>query len=156
MRLKAFSKQNLVQILYSIRSELIIFKNTKEEMENKANTNQDLNSFSLSSQISEMKLEESWGKSGRSSRTLIKVGAMRLVLNAMKAGTEIKTHHATGPISVHCIEGKLKFNTEERTVTLQKGELLTLEELVKHSVEAIEETVFLLTVALSPTSASEH
>lgn len=125
-------------------------------MENKANINQNLNSFSLSAQISEMKQEESWEKSGRSSRTLIKVGAMRLVLNAMKAGTEIKTHHANGPISVHCIEGKLKFNTEERAVTLQTGELLTLEELVKHSVEAIEETVFLLTVALSPPSASEH
>lgn len=125
-------------------------------MEDKANINQNLNSFNLSAQISEMKREENWEKSGRSSRTLIKVGAMRLVLNAMKAGTEIKTHHANGPISVHCIEGKLKFNTEERAVTLQKGELLTLEELVKHSVEAIEETVFLLTVALSPPSASEH
>lgn len=125
-------------------------------MENKTNTNQDLNSFSLSTQISELKQEQSWEKSGRSSRTLIKVGAMRLVLNAMKAGTEIKTHHANGPISVHCLEGKLKFNTEERSVTLEKGEMLTLEELIKHSVEAIEETTFLLTVALPQPSVSEH
>lgn len=119
-------------------------------MENETDANKALNSFHLSSQIVEMKQEESWEKSKRSSRTLIKVGAMRLVLNAMKAGTEIKSHHANGPISVHCIEGKLKFNTEEKSVTLQKGELLTLEELVTHSVEAVEESTFLLTVALPP------
>lgn len=123
--------------------------------ENKSAVSQDLNSFKLSSEIAQMKQDESWEKSGRSSRTLIKVGAMRLVLNAMKAGTEIKTHHANGPISVHCIEGKLKFSTEEKSVTLQKGDLLTLEELVKHSVEAVEETTFLLTVALCP-ATNEH
>ncbi len=126
------------------------------DMENKSDVNQDLNTFNLSSQISEMKQDESWNKHGRSSRTLHKLGAMRLVLNAMKAGTEIKTHHANGPISVHCIEGKLKFNTEVRSVTLQKGEMLTLEELIKHSVEAVEETTFLLTISLSPSAVSEH
>ena len=125
----------------------------KEEITDKSSV---LTTFNLASHISEMKQETTWEKNGRSSRTLNKVGTMRLVLNAMKAGMEIKTHHASGPISVHCLEGKLKFNTEERSVTLQKGELLTLEELVKHSVEAIEETTFLLTVALPPPSANEH
>ena len=128
----------------------------KEESENKAKSEKELNAFNLSSALMEMKQEESWHKHGRSSRTLHKVGAMRLVLNSMKAGTEIKTHHANGPISVHCIEGKLKFKTEERSVTLEKGGLLTLDELVKHSVEALEETTFLLTLSLSPPSTSEH
>lgn len=116
--------------------------------ESNFDVNQNQNYFNLSSQISLIKQDENWEKSGRSSRTLAKVGALRLVLNTMKAGTEIKTHHASGPISVHCIEGKLKFNTEEGSVVLKQGELLTLEELVKHSVEAVEETTFLLTVAL--------
>ncbi len=128
----------------------------KEESDNKTKTEKELNVFNLSSELREMKQEESWHKHGRSSRTLHKVGAMRLVLNSMKAGTEIKTHHANGPISVHCIEGKLKFKTEERSVTLEKGGLLTLDELVKHSVEALEETTFLLTLSLSPPSTSEH
>ena len=128
----------------------------KEESDNKTKTEKELNVFNLSSELKEMKQDESWNKHGRSSRTLHKLGAMRLVLNAMKAGTEIKTHHANGPISVHCIEGKLKFNTEVRSVTLQKGEMLTLEELIKHSVEAVEETTFLLTISLSPSAVSEH
>lgn len=127
-----------------------------EKPENKPDIGLDLNSFSLSDEISQIKQEESWEKTGRGSRTLIKIGAMRLVLNVMKAGTEIKTHHANGPISVHCIEGKLKFNTEESSTTLKAGGLLTLEQLVKHSVEAVDETAFLLTVALSPPAASEH
>lgn len=128
----------------------------KQKTDNHTATEKELNTFQLAPQILEMKQDESWTKHGRSSRTLHKVGTMRLVLNAMKAGTEIKTHHANGPISVHCIEGKMKFNTEEGSVILQKGELLTLEELVKHSVEAIEETTFLLTLSLSPSAVSEH
>lgn len=103
--------------------------------------------FSLPSIAEEMKLEESWEKTGRSARTLSKAGGMRLVLNTMKAGTEIKPHQANGPISVHCIEGHLKFNTPEESLTLRKGEMLTLKEHIRHSVEAIEESAFLLTIA---------
>lgn len=128
----------------------------KEKTEDNAKVNQELNTFNLASHIAAMKQDDSWDKHGRSSKTLHKVGAMRLVLNSMKAGTEIKTHHANGPISVHCLEGKIKFSAEERSVTLEQGALLTLEELVKHSVEAIEESTFLLTIALSPAPASEH
>lgn len=113
-------------------------------------------SFSLTAQIDQMKKEESWEKHGRSSKTLHKANSLRLVLNTMKAGTEIKTHHAKGPISVHCIEGKMKFNTEEKSVILQKGELLTLQEFVQHSVEAVEETSFLLTLAPLETSRSNE
>lgn len=106
-----------------------------------------LATFDLPALIRQMKEEESWEKTGRSAKTLHKANGMRLVLNSMKAGTEIKPHQANGPISVHCLEGKLKFHTEKETVTLQQGEMLSLQEYIRHSVEAIEETTFLLTIA---------
>lgn len=105
-----------------------------------------LTTFSLHSVIQQMKEEESWNKSGRSSKTLQKLNGLRLVLNSMKAGTEIKQHQANGPISVHCIEGQLIFHTENESVNLRVGEMLTLQEHVKHSVEAKEETTFLLSL----------
>lgn len=119
----------------------------KSETDQDTNATPDLLTFDLPSLTAQMKQEESWAKSGRSARTLHKTSGMRLVLNAMKAGTEIKPHHANGPISVHCIEGQLKFNTDNESVTLQSGEMLYLQENIRHSVEAIEESSFLLTIA---------
>ncbi|WP_299701471.1 cupin domain-containing protein [uncultured Pontibacter sp.] len=95
----------------------------------------------------ELKGEESWQKSGRGSRTIFKSESMRILLNVMQAGSEIKPHQAPGPISVHVIEGRIRFNTEAEAVVLTKGQLLTLQEHVRHSVEALEETTFLLTVS---------
>ena len=103
--------------------------------------------FNVPALIREIKQEASWEKNGRSAKTLQKLNGLRLVLNSMKAGTEIKPHQANGPISIHCIEGQLKFIAEEKAVLLQKGEMLTLQEHVRHSVEAVEETNFLLTIA---------
>ncbi|SIR45685.1 cupin domain-containing protein [Pontibacter lucknowensis] len=96
----------------------------------------------------ELKGEENWQKSGRGSRTIYKSEAMRILLNVMQAGAEIKPHQAPGPISVQVVEGSIRFNTETETVVLTKGQLLTLQEHVRHSVEALEEAAFLLTVSL--------
>lgn len=127
-----------------------------EEINNKGDVQKVLSTFNLNQQIFEMKQEESWGKFGRSAKTLKKTDCQRLVLNAMKVGTEIKTHQANGPISVHCIAGKIRFSTEEDSVNLENGDLLTLEAFVKHRVEAIEESVFLLTLSPSKPAVIEH
>ena len=103
-------------------------------------------SFSLPELVQQMKQEESWEKTGRGSKLLQKTKNIRLLLMLLKAGTEIKPHQAPGPITVHCIEGKIKFFAEENEVVLNKGEMLSLQEFVRHSVEAVEESAFLLTV----------
>lgn len=103
--------------------------------------------FHFESLNKQMKQEESWEKSGRSAKTLYKTDQMRIVLNTMKAGTEIKPHHASGPISVQVIEGQIRFSTENKSVVLRQGEMLTLQAQIRHWVEAIEEASFLLTVA---------
>jgi quercetin dioxygenase-like cupin family protein len=95
----------------------------------------------------ELKGEENWQKSGRGSRTIFKSETMRILLNVMQAGSEIKPHQAPGPISVQVIEGRIRFSTEAEAVVLDKGQLLTLQEHVRHSVEALEEATFLLTVS---------
>lgn len=134
-------KQNALQIKF--------IKMVKENT-NASDHNPVVSTLSLPSLIQEMKRESSWEKSGRSAKTLYKEKGMRLVLNCMKAGTEIKPHQANGPISVHCLEGQLKFHTAENSVTLNQGEVLTLQEYIRHSVEAIEETSFLLTIIPLP------
>lgn len=101
---------------------------------------------SLPELVQQLKQEANWEKTGRGASLLQKTERLRLVLNVLKAGAEIKLHQAPGPITVHCIEGKIKFFAEEKEVVLREGEMLSLQEFVRHSVEAVEESAFLLTV----------
>ncbi len=102
--------------------------------------------FDLKSITARVKQEDDWKKDDHNSITLMKSEKMRIVLISMHAGSEIKMHKSEGPISVHILEGKLKFITEKELVILSKGELLTLHENINHSLNAIEETSFLLTL----------
>lgn len=129
---------------YTLKIGISMENSTQKEPHSTAG----LINFNVPSIIPQLKQEESWGKSGRSARTLHKAAGMRLVLNVMKAGTEIKPHQASGPISVQCVEGHIHFTTEENAVNLRPGDLLTLNAHIRHSVEAMEESAFLLTIVL--------
>ena len=107
----------------------------------------DLNHF-----INQVKNESTWKDSDRNSITLFKSDAMRIVLIGLHKGAELKTHTANGIISVQVLEGQLQFTAEGQTVDRQKGEMLALHKQVPHSVIAIEETFFLLTLAMTPTA----
>lgn len=109
-------------------------------------SNDVLSTYSLPELVQQLKQEDNWEKAGRGSKLLRKTNNIRLVLMVLKAGSEIKPHEAPGPITVHCIEGQIKFFAEENEVVLKKGEMLSLQEFVRHSVEAVEESAFLLTV----------
>lgn len=74
---------------------------------------------------------------------------MRIVLIGLHEGAELKTHTANGVISVQVIEGFIKFTTEPETVELGKGQMLALHKNVPHSVIALKETFFLLTLAMN-------
>ena len=102
--------------------------------------------FDLPSATERIKQEADWVSGKHNAITLMKSERMRIVLIAMHKGNEMKMHQAEGPISVHVIEGELQFTTEEKSVTLGKGQLLTLHENIQHGLVAKEETIFLLTM----------
>jgi quercetin dioxygenase-like cupin family protein len=103
--------------------------------------------FDIPTLLSQIKREDSWPKGARNGMTLFKEQALRVVLVAMHAGTVIPSHRAESPISLQVIEGTIKFSTEAQTLTLSTGQLLTLQAGIPHTVEAVEEAAFLLTLA---------
>jgi quercetin dioxygenase-like cupin family protein len=103
--------------------------------------------FDLPALLTQIKGEDTWHKHSRNAMTLYKGQGLRVVLVAMHAGTTIPSHRADSPISLQVIEGVLKFSTDAQTVTLSQGQLLALHAGISHDVEAVEESVFLLTVA---------
>ena len=100
----------------------------------------------LSLFIAQIREEEQWKNSDRNAITIFKSMIMRIVLIALHKNAELSRHTANGIISVQVLEGKMIFNTDQRSVELSKGQLLTLHQGIPHSIVAKEETVFLLTL----------
>ena len=98
----------------------------------------------------QIKGEVAWKNNDRNSITLFKSGTMRIVLIALHAGAELKTHTAAGLISVHVLEGLIAFKTEKQTAELNEGMMLALHAGIPHSVTARKESMFLLTLSTSP------
>jgi quercetin dioxygenase-like cupin family protein len=86
-------------------------------------------------------------RSGRSARTLVKDGPLRVTLVVLQAGGRIAEHHAEGPITVQPLEGRIRFQVGDRTAEVGPGELLAVGAGVRHAVESAEGSAFLLTVA---------
>lgn len=96
--------------------------------------------------IKQIKQESTWKDKDRNAITVFKTNGMRLVLIALHTGAEMKTHTADGIISVQVIDGRMKFIADNRSVELNTGQMLALHKDIPHSVLAIEETIFLLTL----------
>ncbi|HTE18063.1 MAG TPA: cupin domain-containing protein [Armatimonadota bacterium] len=102
--------------------------------------------FPLTSTIATLRGEEAYGKSGRSGITLVKNPDLRVVLQVLRQGAELAPHAAPGPITVQVLEGELRFSAAGEDVSLRPGELLALPHGT-HSVEAVTDSAFLLTIA---------
>ncbi|MEL5995015.1 cupin domain-containing protein [Hymenobacter segetis] len=99
--------------------------------------------------LAQVRQEPAYQTGDRNSLTVFKTDALRVVLLALHAGAELKTHTAPGPISVQVLDGQLTFCTAEQAAELAPGQLLTLHAGIPHSVRAVTEAAFLLTLAVS-------
>jgi quercetin dioxygenase-like cupin family protein len=91
---------------------------------------------------------------GRSARTLVKDGPLRLTLIAIAAGGSMPAHHSEGPVTIHLLEGDVVFDIEEREYPLVPGEVLVLAAGVRHGVRSKAGCLFLLTVVHLPSAGS--
>ena len=99
--------------------------------------------------ITHIKQETTWATNDHSSVTIFKSRSMRIVLVGLHENSELKKHTANGIISVQVLEGKINFTAEQKTVSLEKGQMIALQDKIPHSVVAVQESFFLLTLAMS-------
>ena len=102
--------------------------------------------FDLNDQIQQLKSEPAW-QNGRNAKTMVKYPNFRIVLMVVKAKTRIEEHHADGRISVQTIAGHIRMRVAGKDFDLPVGHLLALDHEVRHDVEALEDSAFLLTIA---------
>lgn len=103
----------------------------------------------LNEAIKQIKSEPTWADSDRNSMTLFKSETMRIVLVGLHENAELKPHKANGVISVQVLEGKIEFIVEQQNTNLEKGQMVALQENIIHSVRAVTESFFLLTLAMN-------
>ena len=105
--------------------------------------------MNLNETIKQIKSETTWTESDRNSATLFKSETMRIVLIGLQENAELKPHKANGVISVQVVEGKIEFSAEQQNTHLEKGQMIALHENIIHSVKALTESFFLLTLAMN-------
>jgi quercetin dioxygenase-like cupin family protein len=102
----------------------------------------------LNKLISQIKSEAAWKDADHNAITIFKSESMRIVVIGMHENAELKTHTANGTISVQVITGKINFTANEHTVSLETGQMLALHEKIPHSVLALKESFFVLTLSM--------
>jgi quercetin dioxygenase-like cupin family protein len=103
--------------------------------------------FDLASQLGELRREEAYQRSGRAGRTLAKSGRMRVTLVAMSRGNVIGTHQADSPLTLHVLEGHIRFRAGGEDHELKAGQLLFFGPGDAHDLTATEESALLLTLS---------
>ena len=89
-----------------------------------------------------------WADDQPNARTkaIVKTDEIELIRLSLPSGKELPNHKVSGPITVHCIKGKIEFTAMGATQELSPGELVHLMPGEPHAVRAIENSVVLLTI----------
>lgn len=83
---------------------------------------------------------------GRSARTLVKEGPLRLTIMELDAGGYLPPHRTDGPLSIHVLRGEVTFLADDKSYPLGGGDVLVLAGGVEHAARSRDGAVFLLTV----------
>ena len=100
----------------------------------------------LPTYVRQIREEEAWQKNDRNSITVFKNEHMTVVLGALHANAELKTHKAEGTMTIQVLEGGLEVSTDELNARLWTGNIIAINKYGTYSVLAIEESLYLLTI----------
>ena len=104
-------------------------------------------SFDLADEARQLLEEAAWQQTGRTAKTLVKEADLRVVLVALRRGVAMDPHQASGPITIQAVSGQFRVGLPDQHINLAPGQFVALESALRHSVTAVEDGAFLLTVA---------
>lgn len=84
---------------------------------------------------------------GRSARTLVKEGPLRLTIMGLAPGGDLPPHSTDNPVSIQVIQGDVTFFALDKEYALAAGDVLIFAPGVEHAARSNAGASFLLTVA---------
>jgi quercetin dioxygenase-like cupin family protein len=106
----------------------------------------DLARLDLAKEMTDSEQKKPWPM-GHFAKMLFKKSDFRMVLISMEKGSVMKEHHADGTISMQVLRGAIRISVQGAVHDLKAHNILTLGASIKHEVEALEDSAFLLTIA---------
>ncbi len=103
--------------------------------------------FSLEEELEELRRSPEF-EGGIARKVLIRYPDMQITLRRMKANARIPEHHSAGRICVQTVFGRIRMHADRKLFDLPQGSMLVLDRAITHDVQALEESAFLLTVAM--------
>ena len=86
---------------------------------------------------------------GHAAKTLVKDGPLRSIILGLRGGALLRDHEAPGPVSIHVLSGGVAVTSPGRTDSLKAGAAVVFGSPVSHSLEASEDSVVLVTIAVA-------
>lgn len=80
---------------------------------------------------------------------VLKTDSAHVVAFAFGAGQLLKEHAAHHPVVITAVTGWLRFQHPGGTVDLRPGDLIHLPPMVRHSVEAVEDSILTVTMLVT-------
>ncbi|MBN9494394.1 hypothetical protein J0H33_13780 [bacterium] len=92
-------------------------------------------------------LLDSLGQHGRKAVTLAKQDDLSIVLMAIRGGDKLAEHSAPGTVTIHLLQGHAKIHLPDEDVDAHDGFLVQIADGLRHDVEAVTDSLVLITVA---------
>lgn len=95
--------------------------------------------------VRQLKSEEAWQKNDRNGITVFKTENVAMVLTCLRARAILKDNLVDGIFTIHVIEGIVRVKSPDGDVDMQANQITVFHHLVDHSIEALMDSVVLLT-----------
>jgi quercetin dioxygenase-like cupin family protein len=105
--------------------------------------------FDLRNEVAQLRDEPIWHTHGHNARTLIKQTDFRVVLISLKAGKEVHEHPTDEPLALQPLRGQMRVQLPSEVIQLGPEQLLSIDQRMQFSAEAIEDCDFLLWIGWS-------
>ncbi len=105
--------------------------------------------------VDQIKKEKAWEFSDRNAITIFKTDTIRIILIALHKDAHMVEHRTDDIMCLQILDGLMQFNSIKQSSELSKGQMITLQDGIPHSLLAIEETVFLL-ILTSSSDGGKH
>jgi quercetin dioxygenase-like cupin family protein len=106
--------------------------------------------FDLEVEAAQLHYERGYREGDRGANTLVQTPGLHLVLTALRRDARLQEHRAPAHLTIHVLSGRLRVRVAAETYDLPAGHVLVLESGVRHDAEAVEDSVFLLTLGGQP------
>jgi len=99
----------------------------------------------LPSYIRQIREEKAWEKNDRNGITVFKSDSITIVITVLQKGSAMRDSQTDEFLSVQVLDGNVRFSTPEGDIDAVKNQQITFHPQVKHSIEALSESIILLT-----------